>query len=678
MASKLELLMEADRRGILPPDKKAMLDEAKKRGLVDKAARDLEVRTKGATDYTGGLGKSFSQFTNLVMDPFGVRDEMIGAGAAARKFVTSGFDTDAAGSAYTDASERVRAEQRAAREDYGIVPEIVGGLGTTGIAKGFQMAPTLLGRVGQSAKAGAGFGGAATVGHGEGFLDRVTKGAEGAAVGAVLSPAVTEVAAPIIGTVARATKKGASAIADATRALRGNRSNVDARLNRALAQQNLTPRQAQQRIDEARQAATFGKAELDPQFTIADTGPVTGDLADTASLISREARGHAGEFLNDRSRGQFGRINDYLQRALQVTRKNFAKTQAKLVTDQQKLSGKAYSKAYADPKEYDVGQVLFDTQFDEAATAGPLNRALKRARSLFIDPGRAPGLQARLNTQRFDSGKRALDDMIQGARNAGRNNEARMLTDLKHKLLDVIDNPTTGNPLYKEARDVYSSRAELLDSLDEGRKFLRGDAEMTGAQYRALSTGERRMFRIGMAREMRKLLGNKKLGHDMISVFDKPNTREVLAEIMTPKQAEKFYQLVDIEEAMSQTSRAVRGNSKTAQRQQDVLDFSFGVRLGRSIKDKGLREALFDEVSDQITKLFAMREGDALRVTQALFETDPEAQRQILARLQKTYGKTGSKRIMNRAERIVRQRLARQRRTLAGVAGERATEFVED
>jgi hypothetical protein len=34
MADKVELLLEADRRGILPPDQKALLDEARKRGLV--------------------------------------------------------------------------------------------------------------------------------------------------------------------------------------------------------------------------------------------------------------------------------------------------------------------------------------------------------------------------------------------------------------------------------------------------------------------------------------------------------------------------------------------------------------------------------------------------------------------------------------------------------------------
>lgn len=35
MADKIELMLEAERRGILPPQQKAMLDEARKRGLVN-------------------------------------------------------------------------------------------------------------------------------------------------------------------------------------------------------------------------------------------------------------------------------------------------------------------------------------------------------------------------------------------------------------------------------------------------------------------------------------------------------------------------------------------------------------------------------------------------------------------------------------------------------------------
>ncbi len=309
---------------------------------------------------------------------------------------------------------------------------------------------------------------------------------------------------------------------------------------------------------------------------------------------------------------------------------DFAKTQAKLIDEQQSLSKAAYDQAYADKREFDFGQVLFDRQFDDFAAAGPLRRALNRARSLFVEPSRAPGFQASLSTERFDSGKRALDDMIQSAKQSGRNNEARLLTKLKGDLLGVIDDPKAGNAAYQAARDVYGSRAQLLDALDSGRAFMRGDAEMTGAQYAKLPTGEKRMFRIGLAREVRKVLGGKTLSSDALGYFDKPNTRAVLDEIMSPAQSRKFYELVELEQGLAATNQAVRGNSRTAERQQNVLDFSLGVRLGRAIRTQGLREALMTEITDQVTKLFAMREGDAVALSKMLFATDRAAQRTTL------------------------------------------------
>lgn len=600
-------------------------------------------------------------------DVFGLQDEIVGAGQFARRFVTSGGSLDDASQAYSDAAERIRAERRVARDANGIVPEIVGSLGSGGLAPGFRMAPTFLGRVGQSAKTGAGFGLASGVAQGEGGVtNRLLSGVEGAATGAVAAPVLTEVAGPLIGATVRGTKAVTSPVLQAVQALRGQGRNVDARLNRALLQQNTPPRQVLQQIDEAEQASKFGPTQLDSGFTLADTGPVARDLADTAALVSSEARGEAGKFLNDRARGQFNRLDDYTRRTLKVTNDDFARTQSKLIDEQKGQSAKAYKQAYADPTQYDVGDVLFNRQFDDFAAAGPMRRALGRARALFVEPSQVAGKQAALTTERFDAGKRALDDMIQASKQAGRNNEARLLTQLKHELLDVID---TGNPAYKAARDVYSSRADLLEALDGGRAFMKGDSEFTGAQYKKLSTGEKRMFRVGVAREVRKVLGGRTLSSDSLGFFDKPNTRAVLEEIMTPAQTRKLYDLVELEQAMAATNTAVRGNSKTAQRQQNVLDFSLGVRMGRAIKDQGLYTALTNEVFDQITKAFAMREADAVAVTRALFETDPARQRQIVQNLIATYGKGHTRAVIDRAERVARNRVATARRSVAGLVG---------
>lgn len=638
---------------------------------------------------------------------FNFGDEIAaGAGAVGNKVMRAvGVDVPEKG--YGDILEEIRAPEKKFEERHpyqAVGAEVAGGLSTlaAGPAKVIMSAPSFLARVYKSAKIGGGYGLISGLGRGEGVVDRLASGAEGAATGAVLGPVATEVGVPIARAIVRGVGAGGRTLGNAARFVAGNRANPDARVMRTLEKQNMTPAQAQTALDEAQASAKFGKTELDTKFTLADTGPVTRDLADTASLVSGEARALSGNFLNERARGQYDRVNDYLRRSMQVTRDDFAKTQGKLVEEQQRLSKTAYDAFRKADVRIPVGDVLYNAQIEDLAAAPALKKVLQEAREQFVaargtrDVGGAKVSQAytELTPARFDAGKRALDDMIEAAQRGGRNNEARLLTTLKKQLVDVADDATmapaldkAGKPvldaqgkpvvesLYAKARDVYGSRAQLLDSLESGRSFMRGDSEITGAQYKAMPTGEKRMFRIGVAREVRKSLGGKGLNSDMIGYFDRPNTRDVLEEIMTPGQAKKFYNLIDLEQALAATNTAVRGNSKTALRQQNVLDFSLGVRLGRAIKDQGLRTALSNEIFDQITKMFAMREGDALAVTKMLFETDPDAQREILARLAKNYGPKPARAIVARAQRIAQSSMLASKRALAAAIGTEASEI---
>lgn len=92
MANKLELMLEAERRGILPEDKKALLAEARSRGLIDAPAPEAE-KTRSWSDVPGealtNLPASAKGFAEAVAFPFtnpkefatGVKDLTVGAGS---------------------------------------------------------------------------------------------------------------------------------------------------------------------------------------------------------------------------------------------------------------------------------------------------------------------------------------------------------------------------------------------------------------------------------------------------------------------------------------------------------------------------------------------------------------------------------------------------------------------
>ena len=69
-----------------------------------------------------------------------------------------------------------------------------------------------------------------------------------------------------------------------------------------------------------------------------------------------------------------------------------------------------------------------------------------------------------------------------------------------------------------------------------------------------------------------------------------------------------------------------------------------------------------------------MREGDALAVTKMLFETDPDAQREILQRLAQNYGPKPARAIVARVQRIAQSSVLARKRALSAAIGEQGSE----
>jgi hypothetical protein len=176
------LLMEADRRGILPPDRKALLDEARKRGLVP---GEQQAQTQpAAPQESRGVMQTVDDIVRSVASgaTFGFADELAAA-ASSLTGVGSRGDGTYQGNV---AAERARDKEIPAH--ISIPGEIAGGVMTgTGLARsGLTLMNAARPTVGNMALRGATEGALYGAAHGAGSGDDAQSRLENALYGAFL------------------------------------------------------------------------------------------------------------------------------------------------------------------------------------------------------------------------------------------------------------------------------------------------------------------------------------------------------------------------------------------------------------------------------------------------------------------------------------------------------------
>jgi hypothetical protein len=190
MAGNIEMLLEAERRGILPPERKAALDEARRRGLVPGGdARQPEKRSfmRSVDDFVRSVASGMT---------FGLADE-----AAAGMSALTGIGGRGDGS-YESNLTAERGRDAEIPASIAIPGQIAGGVATgVGLAKGGATLlnaakPTYGSMIGRGAVEGAAYGGAHGFGNAEGGVEERAKGAAvGAGIGAVSGGAMGAVGA---------------------------------------------------------------------------------------------------------------------------------------------------------------------------------------------------------------------------------------------------------------------------------------------------------------------------------------------------------------------------------------------------------------------------------------------------------------------------------------------------
>lgn len=593
--SKLDLMLEAERRGILPPDKTAYLKEARRRGLIANPAPE-----GGVSDSGSGYKANFvDRATNAMA--FGFGDNL----AAGGRWIWDQAGIGP-GKSYDEHLTDVRGElDTYAEENPGraIVADVLGGTVTGGAVGGpiVGAAKTTLGKV--AAGAGVGSAEGAVAGAGFGDEEPVPGAIMGAGVGGVVGAAVP-------GTIA-AGRGLSNKIAEKTTPAGIKRVAQD-KLVQALMRDGLTPEEAAIR---ARQ--------MGPAATLADTGKNATGLAQAVATRPGKGAATLEDALTDRANTQFDRVMSALDDAVIPSGKD--------VLDPNAVS-QQWATALAKP---------VTLSHDVMRTMGrpSMKRAFEKARTLaaeagedvadfptheqFVNRTMKGGEIVQAETRFFHWMKKALDDILEPKRSGvsgelesefGKN-ELRALRNTRETFRTAIKN---ANPDYAKALASSERQLRLDTARDQGSEFFkrRNEREIL-AQVRRMTPEQKRAYQQGAVQVIEDRINQAaQAGYDITPALLR-QTRKIKA--VFGDRGNKVIAAIKSERAMAQNKNAILRGSQTANKQQAVRDFegdggvpilematgdraNAALRLGRMGYDYLRRpsEAVGDEVANYL------------------------------------------------------------------------------
>ncbi len=652
-------------------------------------------QTKQGLPYRAQPGKSVSGslFGNLTVDPFGLRDEISGAGQYVRALVGSGFDTGKAAKAYSDTADIVRAEQRVGREEHGIVPELVGGLGTVG-AKTLQaaaQAPTFLKGAGQSAVAGGAFGGATGFAQGEGGVgDRAVKGLEGAATGALVAPAISHVAVPVTSRLIGATKDAAQY---AGRALQNARNPEQAAINNVadrmvtqgidpaavraqvspppssqLAQRNFTEDDLATIVSRGLKgekaadiANNYGIHESTVNRYLAkyrDANPTERNIIDISKDLAGDGKaapltrlgraayglsedGEAAQRLITRQQTQAGRVSNVIDRS--GAGRNFDDEIARLDDVLSTQSKAAYAAADQNAQPFDLRPVISKYRRAAFGRAGELRDQMDKAVDMFFfNPGKALTGPRRLgqpitDLKRFQAARQSLDQTIARSMQDGKPTPlTRQLTKLRQDLTSVV---RAANKELAAADDLFSGAKTSEKLLEQGERL----STRLGAPSRQLLDGfeklkpeQQELVRLGFLRKLQDMAANVRDGGAVANQFNSPAVRSTIerrfhrGEKGLRERGQRLIKELQQEATTTRTKNEVLVGSRTAEYGLDMEKAQQGARAAADLVT-GQVWKMLGNLTTRLTSQIG--EKGSKEVLEVLTQTDPAKLLPILNRL---------------------------------------------
>lgn len=468
--------------------------------------------------------------------------------------------------------EQMRANLEANREAYpvtGLLSEIAGAGGIAAATAPLAAAGSTLGLLGRGAALGATEGALYGAGRGEGGADRVEKAATDGLVGGALGAA-----APVAVNTARQIIRAPSGVAN-TITQRPDQTRANRLLATTLRRAGMSPDEVADAVD---RAAGVGQPEFRAADALGDAG--ARRLSGIANANDDAAQGIV-EFLESRQAGQGERVARFLEEAMDTQGKTAAQRQAALEAARDATSDVAYSQARKDAGPADVRGVLavIDDRLGPMRNSGVagdgIDAKLARYRSRLAADNPGPNLSVELSDfSRVLGVKQDIADDIGAAVSAGRNNESRVLTQVRNALDAALED---ASPSYRQANDEHRRASRVIDAIEQGQAMARPGARAADNvdRFQAMTPEQQASARSGYAdRQLAALERNASPTADKSKPFRSSKAAQELdAMALDP---ETLRERLNNELRMWRTQNRAIGNSVTAGRQQDIQEVTQG------------------------------------------------------------------------------------------------------
>lgn len=497
--------------------------------------RQMTGQPQESQPFVRGLAQSVAQGAT-----FGFADEIVGAGKA----LLNREQDETFSEAYRRNRDRERerlGEFERAYPKTALASEIGGSLLGPGVAvaratgAGLHAAPTIGRMALRGAGAGAASGAAFGAGKAEEMRDVPIQSAVGATVGGVIG-----------GAVPPAVEAGKRLVGMVPRTAAGRR------LAMAMGRDRVTPQQVENRVQRAQ--------ALNRPIARADVGgPAMRREVETVAQRPGAGSSLIDDLLTERNRGQLDRLTNDFMRATGVNKTTLLSEIGDVMDRRKTVAQPLYNRAMSFAAEQSDDM----TRTYQQVTNTPLGRqALSKARKILnVENFDEAPLMARI-----DAVKKGFDDVIGSAKRRGEEGIARRGVEAKNALVEQIDRI---NPAYRTARNAWAGPSAYLQALEDGRSVMTrsAPAEQVQATFNRLSASEQEAYRLGAVNAIiTRMRQDASKEPNLLKLIRSPEMKDKLAAIIPAERRGDFFEILDLEERMFETtSEALRG-SQTAQR----------------------------------------------------------------------------------------------------------------